>query len=169
MKVLFERKSTRNFKKVDIDNLTVDYIIKAGMNAPNSGNQRPWEFVVVRDEKVQNSLNGILNYDNNYSNVDVSIVVCINKDRIKWDGYWQMDTGTAVENMMIAATDMGYSTLWLELFPVEEKVKQAQEILSLPSDVIPMMFMPIGEDADEYKAKEVVFLEEQIHLNKWSK
>jgi len=166
MKAIFERRSVRDFVNVPVSDKLIHYLIKTAMNAPNAGHQRPWEFVVVRDEKVLKSLSDMAGYENDYNNVDASIVVCINKSRLKWDGYWQMDTGTAVENMMIAATNEGYGTLWLEVFPVEEKIIKAQEILSLPDDVIPMMVMPIGKSRSDDE-REPVFIESQIHYNQW--
>lgn len=166
MKAIFERKSIRDFEKVPVSEDMVKYLIKAAMNAPNSGHQKPWEFIVVRDERVLKDLCTMQGYENNYNNVDVAIVVCINKERIQWDGYWQMDTGTAVENMMIAATDKGFGTLWLEVFPVDEKVNRAKEILLLPDDVVPMMIMPIGKPSIKDE-KDLIYMENQIHYDQW--
>ncbi|MBN2794946.1 MAG: nitroreductase family protein [Clostridia bacterium] len=166
MRVIFERTSVRDFDWIEVPNSHVDYLIKTAMNAPNSGHQRPWEFIVVRDRKVMDELTKMHGYENNYGIVDVAIVVCINQERIKWDGYWQMNTGTAVENMMLSATDLGYATLWLEIFPVERKVNEARAILNLPDHVIPMMMMPIGEAVHDER-REPCFLKDQIHYNQW--
>ena len=166
MKAIFERRSVRKFKRCEVTDETINYLIKTAMNAPNAGHQEPWEFIVLKSEEMKNAMNAVHGYGDMLNTVDAAIVVCINKERIKWDGYWQLDTGTAVENMMIAATDMGLSTLWLELFPVEEKMEKAKEILGLPENVIPMVLMPIG-DTDEKEHRELRFKEEYIHRERW--
>jgi len=166
MKAIFDRRSTRNFKKCKVSDETIEYLLKTAMSSPNSGHQEPWEFIVLRTDEIKTEMNAVHGYDAMLNDVDAAIVVCINKERIQWDGYWQMDTGTAVENMMIAATDMGLSTLWLELFPVEEKMAKAKKILNLPDHVVPMMVMPIG-DTDEKEDRAPRYVEKYVHWDRW--
>lgn len=48
-KVIFSRKSVRDFKEKLIDDAVTKKIIEAGLRAPSHNHMREWEFVVVRD------------------------------------------------------------------------------------------------------------------------
>lgn len=50
------RRSIRRFKPGDIPGEYIDKIIEAGRWAPSGYNLQPWEFVVVRDASLKNSI-----------------------------------------------------------------------------------------------------------------
>jgi len=162
MKAIFQRRSMRAFKKCEVTEENIQYLLSAAMSAPNSGNQKSWEFVVLRSDEIREKMNPFYGYGDLVNDVDVAIVACVNKDRIKFDNRWQIDTGAAVANMITAATDKGFATLWAEIYPVEEKVIKAREILELSENVIPMMMLMIGDSAKELEEREPRYYEELV-------
>ena len=36
----------------EVDNSIIEQLLKAAMQAPSAGNQRPWEFIVVREKEL---------------------------------------------------------------------------------------------------------------------
>lgn len=59
---ILKRRSYRKFSDEPIeDNLIID-IIRAGMQAPSSFDQRPWHFLVIRNLKLLNTLATITPY-----------------------------------------------------------------------------------------------------------
>ena len=50
MDPIFKRMSIRRFTDETVDDEAIRQIIRAGMAAPSSKNQRPWEFYVIRDK-----------------------------------------------------------------------------------------------------------------------
>ncbi|MFC1888063.1 nitroreductase family protein [Candidatus Cloacimonadota bacterium] len=163
MKAIFNRQSTRSFVKKEVDDKTIKYLLSAGMSAPNAGNQKYWEFFVLRSDEIRTEMNSCHGYKDLLNQVDVAFVICINKKRIKWDDRWQIDAGAAAENIITAATELGYATLWLELYPVEEKVKKAREILQLDDYYVPMMILPVGASTKELVDREPRFYPEYVH------
>lgn len=51
-KVIFERRSTRAFKKKPVPDHLIRRIIEAGRFAPSAGNAQPWRFAVVNNPEI---------------------------------------------------------------------------------------------------------------------
>ena len=56
MKEIFERRSVRKFADREVEAEKLEAVLRAGMAAPSAGNQRPWEFYIVRDRKKLEAL-----------------------------------------------------------------------------------------------------------------
>lgn len=51
-KVIYKRRSNRLFKKKEVPEELIHRVIEAARYAPSSGNDRAWEFVVIRDQDL---------------------------------------------------------------------------------------------------------------------
>jgi nitroreductase len=51
-KVIYERRSTRKFKKEPLPDSMIRRILEAGRFAPSSGNSMPWKFIVINSPKI---------------------------------------------------------------------------------------------------------------------
>ncbi|MDF1541402.1 MAG: nitroreductase family protein [Candidatus Thorarchaeota archaeon] len=49
LEAIYTRRSIRKFEFKDVSDDILQNILRAGMSAPNSGGQRLWQFVVVKD------------------------------------------------------------------------------------------------------------------------
>lgn len=56
-RLIFERRSVRNFKPDPVPEPLIRRVIEAGRFAPSGGNCQPWKFVVVTDKALINELN----------------------------------------------------------------------------------------------------------------
>ena len=54
--VIMTRTSVRSYTDKEIDDATVDTLLKAAMAAPSAVNKQPWAFVVVRDTAIIHQL-----------------------------------------------------------------------------------------------------------------
>lgn len=55
-KVIFERRSVRNFKETPVPEPLIRRVLEAGRFAPSAGNQQPWKFTVVTDREFINRI-----------------------------------------------------------------------------------------------------------------
>jgi nitroreductase len=100
----------------DIEPEKVRQVLNAGRLAPSAHNGQPWCFVVVNDrETVRKLVDNTFNQEVNRAarNAPVIIVVVANPDEgrvIHNREYYSFDIGLAVENMLLAATDLGLVT-----------------------------------------------------------
>lgn len=56
-KVIFERRSVRNFKPDPVPETLIRRVIEAGRFAPSSGNCQPWKFIVVTNKALIDEIN----------------------------------------------------------------------------------------------------------------
>ena len=70
--------------------------------------------------------------------------------------------------MLIAATSLGLGSLWLGVWPQEDKTESVKIALSLPESIVPFSLIAIGKKGDEgepmWKKDRV---DEKIHWEKW--
>jgi len=162
---LFKRRSIRTFdESKHVSDEQIETILKAGMAAPSALNKQPWEFYVIKNKDLQNIIK--MNHEYYDRNSDVMIVVCGNrKDQSKEQllDYWVEDCSASVENMLLAATDLGLGSLWCGVFPRMERVNDMKELLNLKGDdIIPFAIIQIGYSG-ESKNPKGEFFKDKVH------
>lgn len=134
------------------------------MMAPNACNCRPWEFIVVREEELLSGIMQIHYYTRMLKTASLAIVVCGKPEA--QDGvcvpYWPQDCGAAIQNLLLAAEELGCGTCWCGCYPDKERVEGLQKLLHVTG--VPMAVVAIGK-ADEkpvargfYDEKQVIWL-----------
>ena len=93
----------------------INKILEAARLAPSARNSQPWRFIVVRGkEKVENVVTkAFFEFNQVAKEAPVLIIACANpRDDDIHEGreYYLFDVGLAVENMLLAATDLGLVT-----------------------------------------------------------
>jgi nitroreductase len=141
------RASVRSFKPDSIPQGVLEKVLDAAANAPSAGNVQDWEFVVVKDAKSRKAISQAASGQEFVAEAPVVIVVCSNLQRISAaygdrgrSLYSIQDTSAAIQNIMLAACDLGLGTCWVGAFS-EEKVAS---LLNLPQNVRPLAIIPLG-------------------------
>lgn len=133
-----------------IEHEKIERILAAAMLAPSARNSQPWRFVVVQGQEAVERLVDNAFGENNLMarQANVVIVVCARPaDDVTVDGreYYMFDCGSAVENMLLTATDLGLVTHLILRFN-EAVVK---EILSIPDEVRVIITTPLAYPLEE--------------------
>jgi nitroreductase len=127
----------------------IDAILEAGSLAPSARNNQPWRFIVVQDKKLIDELTHAFSESNQVvREAPVILFTCARAvDDVIRDGreYYLFDVGLAVENMVLAATDLGLLTHLMTAFD-EAQVKQ---ILRIPEDVRAVVATPLAYPREE--------------------
>ena len=151
------RRSVREFKDQDIPESAIDVLIEAIRWAPSAGNLQSRQFYFVFNEAIRNKLAQTgLRHDFVSFIVRAPLVVVGCADlriapRYKERGtdlYCIQDTAVSVQNLMLAAQDLGLGTCWVGAFK-EEEVKK---ILEMPDYLRPVVLVPVGYPAKTSKA-----------------
>lgn len=106
-------KSRRSIRKYKTDRPVsrqhVTQILEAAMMAPSACNTRPWEFVVVESRDVLERIMKAMPYTQMLQTAPMAIVVCGKPEvqSLVCPGFWPQDCGAAVENMLLAAKELG--------------------------------------------------------------
>ncbi|MCX8131028.1 MAG: nitroreductase family protein [Clostridia bacterium] len=166
MNAIFSRRSIRKYTKQDISEEIIEKIIRAGMAAPSAGNEQPWHFIVINDRSVLNEIPKFHPYAKMLAEVDNAIVICGDLTLEKYEGFWVQDCSAATQNMLLMVHDLGLGSVWLGVYPIEERVKALKELLGLPENIIPFSVLPIGHPA-ESKEPANRFSPSKVHRNRW--
>ena len=141
------RRSVRKYKKgAQIPADDVKKMLEAAMMAPSAVNSRPWEFYVTDKREMLDKLMQAHPASKMLETASLAIVVCGRPDLQPKHNFWQQDCGAAIENLLLAALELGYGTCWCGLYPSGDRYKLMQELID--TDAIPMAVIAVGE-ADE--------------------
>jgi nitroreductase len=166
IEAILTRRSIRAYTGRIVSDELITQLLKAAMAAPSAGNQRPWEFIVVRDRSTLSKIAEFSPYAGMVRNADVVVVVCADLSREKHRGFWVQDCSAAIQNMLVAARALGLGAVWLGAHPHEERVRQLRAIFELPEHIIPMSGVSIGYPVDHPGPAER-FDPKRIHREQW--
>jgi nitroreductase len=122
----------------------INRILEAACLAPSARNSQPWRFVVVQGKEAVEALaQTAFKGPGSVGQAPVVIVVCARADDdVTIDGkeYYLFDTGLAVENMLLAATDLGLATHLMASFDEAEM----RRLLHIPDDFRVVIVTPLA-------------------------
>lgn len=166
MNAILERRSIRKYTGEKVSDALMEDLLRAAMAAPSGGNEQPWEFVVVRDQKLREKITRIHPYSQMLPGADAAILVCGDVSKEKFKGLWVQDCAAATENILITAQEKGLGAVWLGVYPEKDRMDGLKELLGLPDTVYPFSIVSVGYPA-EHKEPADRFDKARIHHDKW--
>ena len=124
LEAIRRRRSIRKYKTDPVPRKDLETIVDAGRLAATGYNRQPWEFIVVTDPATIQRLDAEAHWVRRVPAV-IAVVLDTSAE------YWHEDGAAATENLLIAATALGYGSCWLEGYtiPREESLKA---VLGIP-------------------------------------
>jgi len=166
MKAILARRSIRRYTSEGIEDKVIHGLLEAAMAAPSAGDERPWEFIVLRDRAKLDAIPAIHPYAQMAKEAPVAIVICGDLKRQKYQGFWVQDCSAATENLLLAVADAGLGAVWCGIYPLEERVEAFRRLLATPKNIVPFALVPIGHPAEE-KAPARRYDAGRVHQDKW--
>ena len=163
---IVNRRSIRKFQDREVDDKIIREILEYAMFAPSAKDEQPWHFIVIKNRETLNLIAEKHPYAKMLKSAPLAIAVCGELKSENQQRYWMLDCSLATQNLMLGAYEKGLGSVWVSIYPREERVELLRETLSLPSDVMPLALIPIGYP-DESKKTPQRFKEEKIHLEKF--
>ena len=164
LEVLFTRRSIRKYTDEPVTEVDLKTILEAGMNAPSANNRQPWHFVVVDDRAKLNAIMEVHPYSRMLAEAPLAIVAC--GDTKISASYWPQDCAAATENILLAARALDLGTVWMGVYPGEERVNDIQALFNLPQHIQPLAIIALGHPAEE-KGRVDRYKAERVHKNGW--
>ncbi len=155
----------------------IELILDAARLAPSARNSQPWRFIVVKDKETIEALVSRAFSERNVAVREAAavIIACANpSDDLVIGGreYYLFDVALAVENMLLAATDLGLVTH--PMTGVDEG--ELKKVLGVPDEVRFVVATPLSypvegsyEEAAQERLSERTRMElqELVHWNAW--
>ena len=158
IQALRQRRTVRNYTGALIPREHLETIVDCGRLAASGSNHQPWDFIVVTDKAMMRRIKGNAEWIENAG----AVIAVVMDPASRW---WIEDGAAAVENMLLAATALGYGGCWLEGNSLrrEDDLKLA---LGVPPEKRLMTLVPLGVPI-ELPKKEKKSLAEVIHWEKY--
>lgn len=166
---IMTRTSVRSYSDHGVSDEAVDSLLRAAMAAPTAMNLRPWQFVVIRDRAILDSIAANCRNISMAKEAQLAIAVCGDLEIAAKDAgreYWIQDCSAATENLLVAANAMGLGAVWCGIYPMSDRVDFISKLLNLPSNYIPLNIIPIGYPSAATTPKDK-YDPTRIHLNRF--
>lgn len=138
MEVIRKRRSIRKYKPSEIPREHLIEILETGRLAPSAGNRQPWKFIVVRGSEQKRRLAEAARGQMFIADAAAVIVALAEPETSpRW---CDKDVMIAMENMVLAAAELGYGSCYIGAFE-EEEVKR---LLRIPGGLRVVILLPIG-------------------------
>lgn len=137
------RRPVRRFDDRPVPAESLECVLETARYAPSAGEAQPWRFVVVQDARRRHRLAGAAFNHPLARSAPVLIAACARiHTHVSGVGRpsWPLDLAAAVQNMVLAAADLGLSTAWLTGF----REATVRETLDVPEAVPVAALLAVG-------------------------
>jgi nitroreductase len=161
-----KRYSVRAYKSDPIEEEKLLYVLDAARLAPTANNRQPFQIIMIHTKGKEQELLSI--YPREWF-VQAPMIICVcGLPEIAWlrrDGrqYLDVDIAIVMDHMVLAASDIGLGTCFIAAFDAVN----ARKVLSIPDDVEPILFTPLGYPADTPRIKVRKNLDELVRYEHW--
>lgn len=165
-----KRKSIRKFQNRKVEPEKIKEILRAAMRSPSGMTGLPWEFIVIDEPQVLQSLKGFSQGSHATATAPLLIVPVIKnlemRDKIDVHFLDYEDMGACTENIWLQAIEEGLSASWMGVKPGSNHCDLISKILQLPAGTSPFAVMAIGYAAEDVDtAPEDRYDESRVHYN----
>jgi len=155
---ILNRRSIRSYSKEPLSDEALNRILEAARWAPSAVNRQPWEFIVIRDRKLLEAISAHAVYGRFISQAPLAIAVVTNPAS-KWH---IIDGSGAIQNMALAAWEMGIGTCWIGSLEREE----VKKLLGIPDHLNLLTVLPFGHPAEAGESERKP-LDSMLHFDRW--
>ncbi|MDE6732317.1 MAG: nitroreductase family protein [Oscillospiraceae bacterium] len=145
--IIANRRSYRGkYKPLPVPRDDLITIMKAGLDAPSGCNKQTTSLIAVDDKETLEKLRAVIDPPVGET---APARICVLTQRInayRDRCFAVQDYSAAIENMLLAITELGYQSCWYEGHITDEDrigFKMAQ-ILNVPDDYELICFLPVG-------------------------
>ena len=152
--VINNRTSYRGkFENTVVPKKDLKKIIEAGMAAPSGCNKQTTSFIAVDDPELLAKLREVIKPA---AAETAPAIICVISQKIiayKDRCFNVQDYSAAIQNMLLAAVELGYQSCWYEgqITDTDAIGQKMAEILNVPNDYELVCFLPIGIASEPLK------------------
>lgn len=165
-----QRRSIRKYLDRPVEFEKITTIIDAARKAPSAGNLQDWSFIIVTDKELIKQVSTYALEQYWIQTAPVLIVVCgLPEKHELYYGlrgkrlYNVQDCAAAIQNILLAATDLGLGSCWIGAFE-EDKIKV---LFAIPPDVRPQAIITLGYSDDTPEERSLIPIENITFFNRY--
>jgi len=162
-----KRYSVRAYRPDAVEDAKLARVLEAARLAPTAANRQAFRVIVIPVKGREADLRRIYGRD---WFIQAPLVLCVcavpSEGWVRKADGWnaaEVDATIVMSHIVLAAAAEGLGTCWIAAFDPAA----AREVLSLPPEVIPSAFTPLGYAADAPAPKKRRALDELVRRNRW--
>lgn len=170
IEIISKRRSYRGkYKPTPVPREDLVTIMKAGLAAPSGCNKQTTSLIAVDDPEVLEKLHEVIDPPIGET---APAMICVLTRRIfayRDKCYSVQDYSAAIENMLLAAVELGYQSCWIEghITDTDNIGGKMAKILGVPDEYELVCFLPIGIAETEPTAPKKIPFEERMAFNQF--
>lgn len=168
---IFTRRSIRSFiKEKKVEQEKVDILLRAAMQAPSACNKQPWEFLVLDDEKIIDSIAPIDKHYELAAKAPLAIIV-LGNEKTTYRGenglaWYPEDLSASIQNILLQAAELGLGSVWIGTYPDEKRINGLKKHFNMPEHITPFAVIAIGYSEEKHKFVDR-YDNSKVHYNKY--
>lgn len=153
MSIILTRRSVRVFKDDAVDPAHIEFMVRAGMQAPSAKNQQPWRFLVIKNKALLEQLSTVSQGARHLANAPLGLVVTMLEEDMPMPHMRPLDCAAATQNILLAAHEQDLGAVWIGVFPLANRIEKVRSILNIASTQTPFALIAIGHPKHAVDAK----------------
>lgn len=167
IKTILSRRSIRQYTRDEIPEEAVHLMLASAMSAPSAANQKPWQFIVVRNEESLRQLSNIHSGTRFVEHAALAIVVFANPSAATLPAYWRDDCAAAAQNILLAAHALGFGGTWIGVGADDvDTIDMLRTLLHVPEDYLAFCVISLGKPSNQPSTLDR-YLSERVHAEQW--
>lgn len=176
------RRSVRSFIKRTVPPDLIAEILNSASKAPSASNGRPWEFIIVTDQKVKDRI-GYLGARSLYERkkrklklakekfaliAEAPVYIVVACDSKKSPIFWVHDGSAATQNILLAAHSLGLGAVWLGApVALSQHQNEIKKMLNLPRPVKIASIVALGYPKKMPQPRAISDMKQKVHFERW--
>jgi nitroreductase len=165
--LIANRTSVRAYRSTPVEDEKLLQVLEAARLAPTAANRQPFQLVVIHTAGREAELGRIYRRPW-FVQAPIVIAVCAISSQawVRASDRFNarlIDSAIVADHLILAAANLGLGTCWIAAF----NVQAAREVLSLPAEVEPVIFTPLGYPAQAPDPKIRKSLTELVRYEHW--
>jgi len=144
---ILSRRSIRRYREEPMPAADLTTILECARQAPSAGNRQACHLIAVTDPALRRKVAEACH--NQTWMGDASVIVVGLGDPSISEGWHHVDTAIALQNLVLAATSLGYGTCWVGACDHDK----LRELLSIPPELRILACIPVGRAVDQPEAR----------------
>jgi len=148
LQTIITRRSIRKYVDQPIHEDQIKWMLRAAMNAPSAGDERPWKFMVITDRDKLKRVPEFHPYSKMLLGATSAILVIADPSKAKYEGelrqLWIQDCAAATQNILLSAHALGLGAVWLAVYPDPSRLHGIRELFSIPEKMVPFSIVSLG-------------------------
>lgn len=171
MDLLMKRRTIRKYTDEEVDQETIDKIIRAALTSPSGRNKRPWELILVQDKEILAHLSKVREGASNHMK-DAGLGIVVAADPSLTD-VWVEDASIMATIIQLTSQSLGLGSCWIQVrnrfsSNKEDVEVSIKNILNIPENYHVECMISIGYPDEEKQDHDVEKLDyEKVHYNKF--